>query len=222
MTTPTFLPPVSSENPTFKVAVKKAIIQAFRGTFTANYPDPILQSINVSMEYPAKVEDYPGIWVQFSFRDLETVGLGSHFYDTNGQKYQLWMYGGTVTLTIVAMTSKERDTIADKLIQMLAFHGLNSQAQSFQNTLEANQSINMSVNGDLIRAGGESTTVGAPWQPDVLVYTDVYSFDIMGQFASDFPKNATVVRLDKINLYTHLTTYGTTQPPVNDGNGTWM
>jgi hypothetical protein len=215
-------PPVANAaDPQFIVSVKKAVMQALRATFTADYPDPILRNINVHMEYPAEQEDYPGIWVQFSFRDLQAEGINHKVYydDVNNRRWSYWMFGGTVTLMIVALTSKERDTIADKVIQMYAFHSLNIQANQFTNTLMQWPYINIALNNDALRPSGQSTTVGAPWQPDVLVYEDSYSFDILGQFASDFPTGE-LIRLDEIRLLPYL--QGQPSTRVDDGNGEWQ
>ena len=221
MTAPPSIPLTDAADPQFIVAVKKGVIQALKTTFNSTYPDPILRGISVEMEYPAKLEQYPGIWVQFSFRDVQAMGIGNPVLinpDTE-QRYQMWMFGGTVTLTIVALTSKERDTIADKVIQMYAFHSLNSEANNFRSFLATWPYINMSVNNDVLRPGGQSNTVGAPWSPDVLVYEDTYSFDIVGQFASDFPTGE-LVYLREIRTKPYL--HGTPSTIVNDGNGTWV
>lgn len=220
MSTP-IAPPANAADPQFIVAVKKGVIQALRNTFTAEYPDPILRNMSVEMEYPAKEEQYPGIWVEFSFRDVQSIGLGNPVFTTpdTKQRYQLWMFGGTVTLTIVALTSKERDTIADKVIQMYAFHTLNAKANNFRNFLAEWPYITMSVNNDVLRPNGQSNTVGAPWSPDILVYEDAYSFDIVGQFASDFPTGE-LVYLREIRTKPYLR--GMPSTVVDDGNGTWV
>jgi hypothetical protein len=220
MSAPT-IPAANAADPQFIVAVKKGVIQALRATFSSDYPDPILRGITVEMEYPAKLEQYPGIWVQFSFRDVQNTGIGNHIFThpDSGVRYQMWMFGGTVTLTIVALTSKERDTIADKVIQMYAFHTLNSHANNFRSFLASWPYINMSVNNDVLRPGGQSNTVGAPWSPDVLVYEDTYSFDIVGQFASDFP-SGDLIYLREIRTLPYL--QGTPSTVVDDGNGTWV
>jgi hypothetical protein len=193
--------PESSTAPQFIVAVKKAVVKALKNTFTTeNYPDPILQNMSVSMEYPTEVENYPGVWVGFSFKDMQSIGIGNPVFTDPGppqRRYQLWMFGGTVTMTIVALTSKERDAISDKIIQMYAFHRLNDATNTFVKYLKDYPYIYMNVNNDILRTEGESTTVGAPWQQDVLVYENSIAFDLVGQFASQLPTGV-LIRLSEI------------------------
>jgi hypothetical protein len=218
----TFTPPSSGTPPQFVVAVKSAVVGALQNTFhAANYPDPILQGMSVSMEYPGEVEQYPGVWVGFSFRDMQSVGLGNPIFLDEGppaRRYQLWNFGGTVTLTIVALTSKERDAISDKIIQMYAFHELNQHTGSFRAYLDAYPYIYMNINNDILRTEGESTTVGAPWQPDVIVYENTLVFDVAGQFASQLPTGE-LIKLDEIRGLPYHKEETSTK--VDDNNGEW-
>ena len=214
--------PKSSTPPQFIVAVKSAVVGALKNTFhVPDYPDPILQNMSVSMEYPTEAENYPGVWVGFSFRDMQSIGLANPVFLHEGppaRRYQLWNFGGTVTLTILAMSSKERDTISDKIIQMYAFHELNPATESFTSYLNAYPHIHIGVNNDILRTEGESTTLGTPWQPDVIVYENSLVFDVAGQFASQLPTGE-LIRLDEIHAMPYMSPDPSTA--VDDGNGQW-
>ena len=218
----TFTTPASGTPPQFIVAVKSGVVGALQNTFnTPEYPDPILQGMSVSMEYPGEIEQYPGVWVGFSFRDMQSVGMGNPIFLDEGpppRRYQLWNFGGTVTLTIISLTSKERDAISDKIIQMYAFHELNPATETFRAYLEDYPYIYMNLNNDILRTEGESTTVGAPWQSDVIVYENTLVFDVAGQFASQLPTGE-LIRLGEIRGLPYYSEEASTR--VNDGNGEW-
>jgi hypothetical protein len=177
----------------FLEGVKTTVVGALRTTFDNNYPDKELQNLNVSMEYPDEETQYPGIWVRFSFTTLQTVGVASRFYNSSNQEYKLWYFEGRCTLQLFAMTSLQRDRIADALIYMFAFGELTPFAKRFGDYFHDNDMIYMTPNTDTFVPGGQEETVGAPWQPDAIVYGDSYSFNIVGQFASDFATGELVV-----------------------------
>lgn len=220
MTTPP--PPKTSTTPQFIVAVKSAVVGALQSTFhTPNYPDPILQNISVSMEYPTEIEQYPGVWVGFNFRDMQSIGMGNPIFLHEGpppRRYQLWNFGGSVTLTILALSSKERDTISDKIIQMYAFHALNPATEGFRAYLDEYPSIHIGVNNDILRTEGESTTLGTPSQPDVIVYENSLVFDVAGQFASQLPTGE-LIRLDEVRPRPFTAPQPSTA--VDDDEGQW-
>lgn len=71
----------------------------------------------------------------------------------------------------------------------------------------------MTVNTDILTGGGQSVNVGVPWQPDILAYTDAYSFDIVGNFNYVFNNDGTY-SLARIERYAVL------QPDFPDLNST--
>lgn len=157
--------------------------------------------IAVEMEYPMIPENYPGIWVQFSFKQFVNAGLGMELMDVerdeNGQvinwtPIREFQFTGTVTLSLVALTNIERDRLADSVIALLLFarppSGVitdpNKDTQQFRGlitSLANNPYVSMTVNTDTITCGGQSVTPGVPWDDELPGYEDNYSFDILGQ-----------------------------------------
>ena len=195
-------------------AVKRAIIRAVREGITGSSITDVIDPLNVDFEYPLKEERYPGIWIQFSFSKLERVGIAHEVMNRtvvnegqpdewiNWEPLQEWTFEGRATLTLVALTSLQRDRIADKIVVMLAFsRGPTSvitdpnrdtkQHRSLLSSLATNPYVSMAINSDVIIAGGQSTSVGVPWQQDKLAYEDNYSFDIQGQFNILFKHDGT-------------------------------
>lgn len=195
-------------------AAKRGIMVALREAFANTSLDSTQQKdqpLSIDFEYPLTQEDYPGIWVQFSLTDLRRIGLAHEaLIQENGVwcPVQEWQFAGRVTLTIVALTSLQRDQLADVLITILAFSrppelpysdgGVITQPgqdtrqfRQLMSSLQDNPYVAMTINSDAIRPGGQSVTQGTPWAQEVLAYEDNYSFDLIGQFNVVFRHDGT-------------------------------
>lgn len=167
--------------------VKTTIIMALRNALDSIvYPGRKIQGIQISMEYPMTQTLYPHIWVNFSFTKFQNAGIAHALVDESGMVKQEWMFEGTTTLTLLAMTSFERDIYASQLLQLLAFGRTNAIAGLFQQTLSSNPNLYMSINRDSVQPGGQSTNVGTPWNAEDLVYQDSYTFSMLGQMESRY------------------------------------
>lgn len=182
-------------------AVKRAVVVSFREAMHATGIQVRGNAVYISEEYPLQETQYPGIWVQFSTTRLGRAGIAHEWpIKENGvwSLVQEWQFEGRVTLAIVALTSKDRDRLADAVIAHLAFartpdlvitkpHEDTKQYKALITTLDQNPYIAMTLNTDVIYPGGQRATPGTPWgQEDVLAYEDSYSFDILGQFNVKF------------------------------------
>lgn len=181
-------------------AVKRAVTQALREAITNTGMSLVGtdSKVTVNLEYPIEEESYPGIWVQFSVTNLTRAGLSHELWlkddDDNWIPMQEWMFQGRVTLNIVALSNKERDRISDAVITMFAFSRTpdlvltdpardTKQYRSFLTQIEQNPYVSMVINTDVLGSGGQSAQMGMlPWQQDILVYEDTYTFDLLGQF----------------------------------------
>lgn len=207
-------------------AIKRSIIRALVASFASNYPNTELSGINVSMEYPAEKAAYPAVWVQFSFRSLQRAGIAMlRKVETNDGTTQLpimdWIFSGNVTLNIVAMSSVERDQIADGVIATYAFGDVGPEGLTFASLLQEGELIDISLNQDEFHPQGQTVTIGAPWESDLLVYEDSYNFAIEGQFHSN-PATLQLVRLSRIDVKPIDITLTGPVPLPADGNGVWQ
>jgi len=204
--------------PTFSLleAVKKAVVSALRAGLTEDYPEPDRKTVqgisaHIEMEYPSAVELYPGIWVQFSFSEIRKAGITPIFLNTetmpDGQEfnkqYMMGSFKGRVTLSIVALSNLQRDKIAGALINLYLFGRINPIANNFFEMLDSNDYVSLSVEQDTLSPGGQSVNIGAPWDHDVVVYEDAYSFNMIGQFASRF-ETGELVKLSEIRIVPEL------------------
>lgn len=204
-------------------AVKRAVILALRDALLRTNITVDGDPVYVDLEYPMKKEQYPGVWVQFSFTKLNRAGISHEVWvqdeNQNWTPIQEWMFNGRVTLTIVALKSRERDRIADTIINMLAFartpelvitqpNANTKQYRQLLTALSENPYVAMAINTDVITPGGQSASMDVPWQSDVLAYEDNYSFDIIGNFNIQFNNDGayTLKRVD------HEPVMETTQP----------
>lgn len=176
-------------------AAKRGVVMALRKTINGSTLSD-QGEVRIDMEYPAKEEAYPSIWVQFSLTRLRNAGMGHEHWTDEGLVRE-WMYEGRVNFTLLFLSSKERDQMSDALITIFAFsrsasslptQGVTVQREGgfeysdFFSSLDENEYLSMSINAAELRPGGQSVNVGTPWDPDTLVYEDSYSFDVQGQF----------------------------------------
>lgn len=207
---------IGGEDGGFIESVKEAVVFALREAITGTMIEDIGQQVQVMMEYPAKIEDYPNIWVQFSFTKLRRAGVGHEAY-MDGPNGELWpiqefMFEGRTTLTAMALKNAERDRISDKIIKTIAFsrpipsvildpNRNTNQLRQFWDNLVRNPFVSIAVNTDEIYAGGQAVSVGtALAAPNSPVYEDTYSFDMRGEFNLVFRNdgNYFLTRVDQI------------------------
>lgn len=207
---------------------KRGVITALRTAITGtSLSSTVGSEIHVDMEYPMEKEKYPGIWVQFSLSDLQPSGIGMVLTDRDsGDRIQQFMYQGRVTLVVVALSSLERDRISDFLISMLAFsripnprlyteNGVQESFTDLYSALDANPHLSVTVNSDRPRPGGQTTTVGVPWSPNLLAYEDAHSFEVLGEFQLVTTSDG-LYRLERIDIEPEIGMHTTPKP------GDWM
>jgi hypothetical protein len=202
---------------------KKLIIRALRATFTALYPNDKLSSMNIDLEYPYKEEHYPGIWVKFSLHKIQASGLDPTRH-TADEIYSVWHYEGTVSLVIIALSSKERDLISDGIIESYAFASMMPSMSPFYAAINSSDLINMSLQSDILSSAGQSETIGTPWDDDKIAYEDRYSFEVIGQVRSRVQSGVAFTNLSQIQVFSSLSNVvGAPDNSVaDDGNGVWQ
>ncbi len=192
--------------------VKRAVIVALRDAITGTTLNGLVNGadVTVDMEYPMKVEQYPGIWVQFSFSEMVTSGIGHEVLtqtindqeEVNWEPVREFQFRGRVSLTIVALTSLERDRLADTVVSTLMFSRppeyvitkTNEDTKQFRQLIQSlanNPFISMTINHDEVIPGGQSMSPGVPWDEEQPGYEDTYSFDILGQTNITFKHDGT-------------------------------
>lgn len=209
------IPPLPRSDGGLIQSVKGAMLTALRDALGNTTMFDKKSPIYVDLDYPLVQTQYPGVWVQFTVSKLARAGLGHEVPVQNEDEtwsfIQEWTFMGTVSLTVVALKSRDRDKISDALIAMLAFARTPQlvitknqadvkQNRALLNALDNNPYVAISINTDTITPGGQQATQGTPWQNDALIYEDTYSFDMVGQFNIKFSNDGlyTLSRIDPV------------------------
>lgn len=186
-----------------KVAVVNGVGDALRGTGLQAADDENAK-FSISVEYPVKKTDYPGIWVQFAIESMNRGGLGMEVWTQENGVWgaiQQWNFNGRITLTCAAMTSKDRDRLADAVIAQLAFSRppdqvIRSMADTKQfrgliTSLNDNPYVAITLGTDVIHSSGQTVSQGVPWAQNILLYEDNYAVTCVGQFNMRFAYDGT-------------------------------
>lgn len=186
--------------------LKAAVVEALRATFTAAYPEADFRGADgdglwVSIEYPVAKASYPGLWVDYSDSDeLRVAGIGhEEFVELVDGPHRVtrWRFGGEITVTVVALSSLERDRLFDELVRIFAFARENEAVSEFRELIEQNDLMAMNINFDTLRVFGDNAAPGTPWETEEIIYEKSVSMDVIGEFVGD-PTTATLVRLSQI------------------------
>lgn len=182
--------------------IKRAVIVGLREAFTGSTLNGLVNGseITVDMEYPMTKEHYPGVWVQFSFSEMVNAGINHEVIrrvvnddlSVNWEPIREFQFKGRVSLTVVALTSLERDRLADAIVSTLMFsrppeYVINKASEDTKQfrqlitSLANNPYVSMTINHDELIPGGQNTSPGVPWDDEIPGYEDTYSFDILGQ-----------------------------------------
>jgi hypothetical protein len=174
-----------------------------RSTFSVDYPVDEFRSLHISPEFPILRADYPAVWVDFEpTGPLQPSGVDSTLYtgrtvNGNVSGYKIWRFEGNATYTVMALSSLERDRLADEIIRTIAFGGIDPTRSTFRRVIESNPWIATNINFDQIQQRGKQANAGTPWGTDEEFYEMTLSVQCIGEFASD-PSTADIVILREI------------------------
>lgn len=177
-------------------AVKTAVMAGLRQAISDTSMNQKDQDFYIDIEYPTKITQYPGVWVQFSIDKLQRAGLGMGTWTKVNDEWgeiDEWCFDARITLTTVATTAKDRDRLSDVVVSHmshtrskdLSLRNPSKDANAFRgmwDSLELNPYIFITVNTDVISPGGQTAQTGLPWAADLMVYEDSYTLSATGQF----------------------------------------
>lgn len=178
-------------NTGYLTVLKTALVQGLRECFDGDYPEEDFRDINVSIEFPAEEQNYPGIWVNYSdTAPLVSAGIDHHEFTEPGnqghvRQYTRWKFAGTASFTVVALSSFERDRLYDEMVRVIAFARESDQVPEFRAYIENNEFVAMNANFDEIQVGGNSAAPGTPWGTDEYIYEITLNIDVIGEFISE-------------------------------------
>lgn len=198
----------------YKTYVKRSLVEALRTVFD-DHPDKRIAKTKITIEYPTTENAYPAIIVRFFERGIHNAGVGHVEYiyrdedKTILDKYRHYMYDGDIEFAIYALSSLDRDLIADALIQTLATGDVLPYTNQFlQRIYDYPEPIAdwnyVNVNTDRIQGYGE-TQSPAPWlSEDQLAYSTSYRVGISGEFYSLTPSTLPAGVIESVNVYPYI------------------
>jgi hypothetical protein len=198
----------------YKTYVKTALVEALQPVFT-NHTDQKLQNTKVTIDMPKERQSFPAVVVRFYEKEIYNAGVG-HEEDLKGTdgkvyKFKHSLYNADVEFAIYALSSLDRDLIADTIVQTIRFGDLTSYTNNFFNRIYPSDfdaipdSVGhfININTDRISGMNESQTE-VPWgAEDDLVYTMSYRVGIFGEFYS-LPPELSYDYVSKVIFYPYI------------------
>jgi hypothetical protein len=185
--------------------LKTAVVEALRDTFNGSYPNSDFQNINISVEYPVLKSQYPNLWVTYEDTaelSIASIGHLEVSFNTQTRTYtqvNRWRFQGSITITIAALSSLERDRLYDEVVRTFAFGGQNDSLNVFRQKIEQNDFVGMNFNFDDLQPTGDTAAMGTPWQTDEMIYEKSLTIDLIGEFVGD-PRTQQLVALSKFDI----------------------
>lgn len=185
--------------------VKTLGVEALSTVFDSQYPTPEFRGIHCSLEFPIESSSFPEVWVSYGDTDKASRAGVRHreaVSQTTGlavDPFTRWVFHGTLTYTVVALSSLECDRLYDELLRVIAFGAEDPLLGRFRSYIENNDLIAITVQWDEIESIGDSAAPGTPWGTDEVVYERSLHLDLRGEFVPD-PVAGTLVPLSKIQV----------------------
>lgn len=201
----------------YKTYVKTAIVEGLQDVFH-NHVDHMLRKTRVSIDYPKDELDYPTVLVRFFEREIKNAGVGHEQFlsvvdaaGTEGMfRFKRYFYTGDIEIAIYALSSLDRDLLADSVVQILTMGKMEEYTNRFlgriyissdQDPTAANHFIN--INTDSIAGFGE-TQGPTPWESeDDLVYSTSYRTKVFGEFLS-LPPDMPIGYVEAVKVYPYV------------------
>ena len=173
----------------YKMEIKRAVVKSLQAEFTVDnyYPgfesSRLLTESHITIEYPQRPEQYPSIIVGFKEKELKSGGVGHYEFTSENTVIQKWLYMGTISLEIFALTSMDRDFISDSIVNLISFGRI--QGSLFRDHVEANANVDLQLSIGSLTPISEQTMSGVSWGlTDARIYTVGYEFGCLGSFES--------------------------------------
>ena len=203
--------------------LKTVLHEAVKQTFDAEWVNPDFRNLHVSLEFPIKAQNYPGIWVDYTpIGPLQIAGVDHREYaepspvSGTSRRITRWRYQGEASFTVAALSSFHRDRLHDEVVRMLAFGRENAASSEFREYIEDNEFLAVNFDFDEIVTRGFGSSVGTPWQTDDVIYEAEIAMECFGEFISD-NQSATLLPFSSIDV----TAYTDGQPDPTDQEG-WI
>jgi hypothetical protein len=232
-----YLPEYSIKYRTFlKKTVRTGLANVFRF-----HPDTLLQTtgaaqdqhgVQVTLEFPKKKNRYPAVVVRFFERDIVNMGVGhaelilAHEDDPSPSVFKHYLYHGDLEFAIYALSSLDRDTMADTVVQTLTMGRLFGYTNEFYtNVYDRNEGDPLwnyiNIDSDTLRGFGEQETP-VPWaSEDDKLYQTSYRVKVSGEFYSPVPDEAVGGFVEEVDVFPYIENLES-EPTGSDDPAPWV
>lgn len=218
----------------YRTYIKETMTEALRRVFE-NHPDPLLSSTKITPELPTDEASFPAVIVRYYNRSLRNAGIGHHewflatpvgYEPKLYQKFKHFMYSGDIEFKVLALSSKDRDFLADALVQTIGMAEAEAYTKAFLTRVyDSDQTaepqslyhfINLATD-DFQELGDQEQS--APWmEEDLLVYSSTFRVPIFGEFYSRLLTDQTSYGfVQKVEVYPWIPVLQT-EPNPNPGD----
>jgi hypothetical protein len=223
----------------YRTYIKETLVEALRDVFD-DHPDPLLRNTKVTVELPTDESSFPVIIVRYFNRRLNNAGIGHHewmlatpegYEPKLYQKFKHFMYSGDVEFKIMALSSKDRDFLADALVQTLGMAETEAYSRTFlERVYNADPEIQTGSKYHFINlATDEFSELGdqegpAPWmEEDLLVYSSTFRVPIFGEFYSRLLTDQTSYGIvQKVEMYPWIPDLEEEPDPNPEDEAPWL
>jgi hypothetical protein len=204
----------------YLVHLKTAIVEGLRRVYDNEYPVLELRGIRTSIEFPVSTADMPCFWVNYEdSAPLVVAGIGHEeisYAEGSYSRNTRWKFSGIITITAMAMSSRERDSLYDELVRVFAFGRYTAPTNQFRQHIESNDLVAMNINFDELRPSGDNAGTGTPWETSEILYEKSISMDVIGEFIGD-PITQNLLPLGEIRVHPYVEGQPAPDPPADEG-----
>jgi hypothetical protein len=186
----------------YRTYLKEAVIEALRTVF-AQHPDSMIRNTKVNLAYSTERASYPAIIVRYYERDISSAGVGHEEWERVSdegvtpeifQRFKHFLYRGDLELEIVTLSARDRDWLADAVVNVLGMADTESYMLAFLNRIynpdigQEPGSKTHAVNLRTDEFSGFGDQEGpVPWlvpEQDTIMYRTSYRIPVFGEFYS--------------------------------------
>jgi hypothetical protein len=223
----------------YRTYIKETLVEALRAVF-AQHPDKLIRTTKITPELPTDRASYPAIIVRYFNRGLRNSGVGNYewfqitpegYEPKLYQKFRHFYYTGDIELKILALSSKDRDFLADALVQTIGMSESEHYTKAFLDRIY-NASITtepqsqyhfINLSTDEFQELGDQEGQ-APWmEDDLLVYSATFRIPIFGEFYSRVLSDLTSYGIvSKVEVYPWIKDIESEPNPNPEDDSPWL
>lgn len=223
----------------YRTYIKETMVEALRNVFN-NHPDPLLDNLKVTPELPTDRAQFPAIIVRYFNRSLHNAGVAHHEWmriTPDGyepklfQKFRHFYYNGDIEFKVLALSSKDRDFLADALVQTIGMAEAETYTKAFLDRVyDADQTAEPSslyhfinISTDDFQELGDQEQI-APWmEEDLLVYSATFRIPVFGEFYSRvLTDTSSYGFVEKVEVYPWIKDIETEPDPNPEDPSPWL